>query len=362
VLCSASRAVHGLAAAIVLLVLCGSLAVRAQDQPQAPSTAACASAAVGLTVNDKAPPEGKEASAWNGDRLRLHFPGLLEQVKGKVSAVRLFLNGMPVTKEEPTSFNPTGESIVFRLRFALEDKPVLASVLGQEKVRVGIGTLADGEFKCPEAWPTLTFSVLEQWRFYAGIVLVVLLLVGIFVLAAHPRTTAAFRDSEPEEDVSERPFSLARSQMAFWFFLVASSLLFIWLVTGDFNGVVSGSTLALFGISLATGVTAAAVDTLSPTSTEKEWPKHSTFFGDILSDGEGSSFHRFQMLAWTLILGLIFVVGVCQTFRLPEFDTNLLALMGISGGLYAGFKWRELKPADDKETPTEPAKPKPEGS
>jgi hypothetical protein len=62
------------------------------------------------------------------------------------------------------------------------------------------------------------------------------------------------------------------------------------------------------------------------------------FVRDLLTDASGISFHRFQMLVWTIILGFIFCVEVYKTLRMPEFSTTLLSLMGISAGTYLGFK------------------------
>ena len=59
---------------------------------------------------------------------------------------------------------------------------------------------------------------------------------------------------------------------------------------------------------------------------------------DFLSDDDGLSFHRFQMFAWTIVLLCIFVTSVFKTLTMPDFDSTLLALMGISGGTYVGFK------------------------
>ena len=47
------------------------------------------------------------------------------------------------------------------------------------------------------------------------------------------------------------------------------------------------------------------------------------------------------MAVWTLILGFAFVWEVYSNFRMPKFDTNLLIMMGISGSLYLGFKFKE---------------------
>ena len=62
------------------------------------------------------------------------------------------------------------------------------------------------------------------------------------------------------------------------------------------------------------------------------------FFVDILSDANGLSFYRFQVFIWTLVLGGFFIWHVANELSMPEFDTTLLLLMGISNGTYIGFK------------------------
>jgi hypothetical protein len=59
-----------------------------------------------------------------------------------------------------------------------------------------------------------------------------------------------------------------------------------------------------------------------------------------ISEGQGRviTFHRFQIVVWTLILGIIFVSGVLTQLAMPVFDSTLLALMGISSGTYLGFR------------------------
>ena len=70
------------------------------------------------------------------------------------------------------------------------------------------------------------------------------------------------------------------------------------------------------------------------------------FFLDLLRERSNVDFHRFQLIAWTLILGLVFVFGVFKQLAMPKFDATLLILMGISNGTYLGFK----HPAAEKES------------
>jgi hypothetical protein len=67
------------------------------------------------------------------------------------------------------------------------------------------------------------------------------------------------------------------------------------------------------------------------------------FLRDILSDSSGYSFHRFQIFAWTIVLGVIFVSAVYNNLNMPEFSATLLGLMGLSSGTYIGFKFPEKK-------------------
>ena len=67
------------------------------------------------------------------------------------------------------------------------------------------------------------------------------------------------------------------------------------------------------------------------------------FLPDILGDANGYSFHRFQIFAWTIVLGIIFVSSVYNGLTMPEFSATLLGLMGLSSGTYIGFKFPEQK-------------------
>lgn len=67
------------------------------------------------------------------------------------------------------------------------------------------------------------------------------------------------------------------------------------------------------------------------------------FFLDLLRERQSVSFHRFQMLVWTLLMGLVFAFGVLLQLAMPKFNSTLLLLLGISSGTYLGFKWPEAK-------------------
>ena len=260
--------------------------------------------------------------------------------------------------------------------------------------------------------------VIDPFHFNVFIVSFVLAIAFFWILAYQ---TDIIREPGPQPEgtntqglPNRKPYSLARTQMAFWFFAVIISYVFIWMITSDLSSL-TPSVLGLIGISTATGLSSAIVssskrnnrenqrrslekklkndeveaekirsgistlnaainatpapanleeqrvalaakqaelaakqkeiDQLNqqiqklPAATKPAVSKH--FIDDILSDDDGVSFHRFQMFAWTIVLLTIFVVSVCNVLTMPDFDTTLLALMGISGGTYIGFKLPE---------------------
>lgn len=66
------------------------------------------------------------------------------------------------------------------------------------------------------------------------------------------------------------------------------------------------------------------------------------WFKDITTDLNGTAIHRLQAVCWTFALGAVFVITVYRTLAMPEFNVNLLALMGISSAGYVGFKFPEV--------------------
>jgi hypothetical protein len=96
-----------------------------------------------------------------------------------------------------------------------------------------------------------------------GVVVIVGALLAFLALARH---TDIVRDTmAPRRPDGLRPYSLARGQMAFWFFLVIASYFFLWIVTGDMD-TLNTSVLGLIGISAGTALGSAFIDAARPVS------------------------------------------------------------------------------------------------
>lgn len=216
-------------------------------------------------------------------------------------------------------------------------------------------------------------------------------LLVVVVLVALFRYKSDMLRNGPDIDGRKQAYSLGRSQMAWWFILIIASYITIWLITGD-RDTITTQLLVLMGISAATAMGSIAIDAAAPgraneTRQQLEAEKTSlqssptmaaatagaatpqeqqaadamklrvaeidttmanavkpplttgSWLRDVLTDNNGNvALYRFQVLVWTIILGLIFLTSVARDLSMPEFSTTLLALMGISAGTYLGFK------------------------
>lgn len=197
--------------------------------------------------------------------------------------------------------------------------------------------------------PQARLQVFDPWRVAAGVLGLALLAGGI---ATRSWGSGLLRDRGPGSK-----FSLGRVQMAWWLVLTLGGFLFIWLVSGQWDGVVTSGVIGLLGISATTGIAARMVDAMPNPSAPAE-PNPSTpadtsngFWSDIVDSGDGAGLHRIQLIAWTIVLGAVFVWTVVWTFGFPNFDTNLLLLAGIAGGTYLGFKFQEPDPPGPERAP-----------
>jgi len=254
-------------------------------------------------------------------------------------------------------------------------------------------TLANG--KTGEAFASRQRIVINLYPNYTPYVFagLVVVLIGLIVLGWKSNMLRDNPSGETDPKANY-PYSLGRLQMAFWFYLVIGGYMYIWLLTGQ-SYTPTGSVLALLGISSATGFAAAIVDrgkiseakntriglenqkaalesriqdmeaahpadgsdlakqilgkkdqlaatSLQLASTPEPTASRSkSFLNDLFCDGDGVSFHRFQIIVWTFVLGIVFIKAVHSDLAMPDFDATLLGLMGLSSGTYIGFKFPE---------------------
>lgn len=262
------------------------------------------------------------------------FGKYLEDAAKQRKVVTLYLNGND-TLIAAEGMNLAAKELRFQLQRNSDNKAVWAALLRDpfkrrpRPVDASVGMSGGIPVEAEKA----TFHLVTvKWAWYAWAWLVLLLLVLVFVFLE--------RDMLRDFGSPEHPYSLGRCQMAWWFFLVLFGYVLIWLISGD-QDTITPSLLALMGISAATAVGSVAIDNNEGISAATA-AKQRDFLTDILSDSEGHfGLHRFQIVVWTVVLGIIFLVSVTTALTMPVFSPTLLATMGISAGTYLGFKFPE---------------------
>ncbi|MEA2539941.1 MAG: hypothetical protein QOH35_1307 [Acidobacteriaceae bacterium] len=334
-----------------------------------------------------------------GDHLYVGFQNLkpwMDSNPGGVSDIALVLNGQVIRGIPPLGPDNTYKYLRFDLtrleddqdtskQNRLEWNALMGDLRDDNVLHIRVATGGKAPFWGPEE--KVAFQVLPRYSWVA----LILLLALLFFFIVLARKSDILRDS-PSVNGVKQSYSLARCQMAWWFFLVAASYCYLWTVLRNRESLTQG-VLILTGVSAGTGLAAAVIDankrqqrdqlaqekvqltaglTALPAAINAAPPgstaatqlaaeqqqksarlievnsglaalpspvgKSDGFFLDILRDETGISFHRFQMMAWTIILGLVFVSSVWRDFTMPDFSVTLLGLMGISSGTYVGFK------------------------
>ncbi|MBV9960213.1 MAG: hypothetical protein JO360_17435, partial [Acidobacteria bacterium] len=273
-----------------------------------------------------------------GDQITVEVEGLqFLLAKAKCSNpnknILLFLDGRPVKDALP--FPPTDPStnkLVFQLKPTEASRELWTYILGASKwspreTPVSVG-LAD-EYPVQSGAIIKLIVIPPGWFFFWFIIFLVIL--GVFLILAVKSDLLRDTGPAPTGAGERKPYSLARTQAAWWFFLVLASYLFIGMITGDFSTTITSTVLGLLGISAGTVVGSAFIDagkaaTQTPPAAGAAnaagtagtagaagagtagagttaapavpyVPKNEYWWVDILSDGNGVSFHRFQVAA-----------------------------------------------------------------
>lgn len=176
--------------------------------------------------------------------------------------------------------------------------------------------------------------------------LAIMLWIGIailtwFIAALTATLRAGQRRYDPIWFVSGRygSASVSLTQILLWTLLVVSSSFYVWAASGKLLDI-TGDILTLLGIAGASSILAKVTAASGSRRNGQEIPAaaitpkwihlfHSEGRPDLL---------KFQMLIFTT-LAAVFVIGkIGATFAFPEVPEGLLALIGISNGVYLGGK------------------------
>lgn len=338
---------------LVSLLFClPALAFEPADAPAVPNDDGAARVYHAHSYNRDRPGE-----AGLDDQLSLHvqnFQKLLAQTGNTCSGIVLFINGMAIKGLPPVSCDLANGHVRYLLKRTEQSEETWHILLGKPsgyRREVSLSVGATDQFPIPSSVVNFKLGIIPPplLALFAGV-----LLTGLLSLVWLSSRGGLLRVGLEEVPAARRPYSLAQFQMAFWFFLVVSAYVFIWLINGELD-TITDSVLVLLGVGAGTALGSSLIDRSkqpavgsSPTATvpASGKPQESRgFLQDLLTDGGSLSLHRFQLFVWTIVLGVIFCGSVYRHLAMPEFSATLLGLMGLSSGTYLGFKLPEGKNA-----------------
>ncbi|TAL70164.1 MAG: hypothetical protein EPN82_05995 [Bacteroidetes bacterium] len=289
-----------------------------------------------------------------GDYITVKLDGSLDSLQQKANQrhkkIIPFIDNVALKGIYPIIIDSTNNKLVFHLKRTETNKDAWLSLLGSPKSFTRHSTFSIGiEDDIPVATAInkseniISLIVIHKTEFIISLVVMIILII-IFIYLIYKSDIIRINYPDPGEG-KKKPYSLCLFQMAFWFFIVLISYIFLWIMIQDYVPIPS-SVLVVLGISAITGLLGTSMNQkkINETDVSKLELVSNGFFNDILSDEKGINvngigLYRFQNLVWTLIFGIFFLVNVYQNLGLMEFDTSILTLMGISSGTYLGFKF-----------------------
>lgn len=265
-----------------------------------------------------------------------NLDALEHEAEAQQQVITLFIEGLD-TGVEPSGIDLESGTLTFELDRNAANKHIWRQFLynpffdPESTMRLSVG-IKGGKPLPRTDGANMSLRLKKLYVDYWTMIWMALLACVAIVLLVYARRSDMLRDGPPVDGVRQ-PYSLARAQMAWWFFLLVVGYVLIWLVTGEQDSI-APSLLGLVGISAATALAAVAV-----TPASGRTPRASHGWRDLVTDEKGVvALDRFQVLVWTLVLGGIFLNSVFWDLTMPEFSATMLALMGISSGTYIGFK------------------------
>ncbi|MFZ4522177.1 MAG: hypothetical protein ACOYNC_10745 [Bacteroidales bacterium] len=276
------------------------------------------------------------------------------KVKDTMSEVVLYINGNAMRDIGVMNIDWKEKSFTFQLdrhsEYLMKFYPKFSYLWSSIPVEITAGYRSGLMIPIAPSLKPSRLKYVSNWSISFSLLFIVTMFISFVILAVKTNLIRIGDDHSP--------FSLALTQLSFWSIVVASSFIYIWVVSEELPPI-TGSTLVLISVSALTTAGSRLVDIRRKTKSDLV-ARSTSFLEDILQDELGYSVHRAQMFMWTVIMGIVFVTSVIRFQQIPQLDESLLALMGISSGAYVGLKTMENKPDDDP-TVEEKTTEKPEG-
>jgi hypothetical protein len=255
----------------------------------------------------------------------------------------LYLNGIRIEQMKPWKISQPEQTVFFKIDGGVSD--LTAQFIGKKATNNNVIPAYFSVGNETEAVPTMQTPVFLLIKQKIKTLWVWLMLTILLIL-----TVVSLRKNILKDD-NNLYYSLGRTQLFYWTLIFAVCYLILCFRTDTLPDI-PRSVLIILGISVATTAAAKVIEN-KVNDTVKIDPdaKSEGFLYDILSDGTSINVQRFQNVVFNLAFGLIFIQRTFTTQMLPSFDDNVLLLLGISSGAFAGLKITEAQKDQTKPPP-----------
>ncbi len=169
------------------------------------------------------------------------------------------------------------------------------------------------------------------WGLSAGVLGLILIVGG---------TSGTLREVVPQghpliKTWEQSQWSVSRVTFALWLAVCTACFVYLWAMRMDVS-VLSGSAPLLLGIH---GSTLLAASFVKASRELQDLTPTRGLLMDLLTEGREAEISRLQMVVWNGVLAVVFVWQTFDRWEMPQFDANLMTLLGISSTAYVGYKW-----------------------
>src|ERR1043166_4264263 len=174
-----------------------------------------------------------------------------------------YINGRAIKGNYPEEIHLERGRLIYHLEITPANKEVWTDLLGaptaiRHPVTLSVGLENGAAFDSIHARDNpVILTVISP--VYGLIALLVITVTLVLLLWLARKTNIIREPGPPPAPGKRRPYNLGRAQMAFWFFLIYSSYMAIWLITNALD-TITPSLLALMGISAGTALGEALID------------------------------------------------------------------------------------------------------
>ena len=272
-------------------------------------------------------------------QLKVHgFSKLFQLSAEKKKPVTLFLQGIEMKGIVPIGMDKSKEVLFFILHrdsASMKQWQLLRRIILEEKKKellVSVGL--EGEVDYPSTL-RMSAELSRSGDYYVAFLSYSFAVILFSFLVKRSNTLRKNRQ------IYTDAYSLSKTLIAFWVFIILSSILFLLASINSFPHVTI-SVLVLLLITMISSLVAMSIDySRYYTSSQRTVSASKSFTIDIISDSKGINIFSLQLILFTIISGSYFIISVISEMLLPVFDTYFLVIFGISHFIYLTFKWFE---------------------